>query len=128
MSLNILVVDDSLTVFQVLQKTLRLAHITVDGFYHAPNGKIALKILDEQWIDLVIADLHMPEMGGVELINTMRENNMLASTPVIVVSAEGNRQVIDQLLASGARAFVRKPFSPEEIQAVISDVLGACHA
>jgi two-component system, chemotaxis family, chemotaxis protein CheY len=127
-SFNILVVDDSVTVFEVLQKTIRLAQIPTRHLHHATNGKMALKILEEEWIDLVFADLHMPEMGGVELINTMKERNLLPSIPVIVVSAEGNRQVIEQLLGLGARAFIRKPFSPEEIQAVITGILGACHA
>lgn len=128
MSLNILIVDDSLTVYDVLKKSLHLAHVPVGALFHATDGVMALKILGEQMIDLVFADLHMPGMGGIELINTMRERGLLEGTPVVVVSAEGSHQVIDQLIQKGARAFVHKPFSPEEIQSVVADITGACHA
>ncbi len=128
MAFNILVVDDSLTVFEVIRKTLGLAHIPTGNLYHAPNGLEALKILEENWIDLVFLDLHMPEMGGMELINTMKQRDLLDLIPVIVVSAEGNRQVIEKTQKTGARAYIRKPFSPEEILSIFNDVMGVCHA
>lgn len=125
MSLNVLVVDDSATVRAVIAKTLQLAQIPVGQLFQACDGQEALDTLESQWIDLVFCDLHMPRMTGIELVERMAEKQMLSSVPVVIVTSEGSPQRIEELIHKGVRAYVRKPFTPEQVREVVADVVGA---
>ena len=124
MALNILIVDDSATTRAIIAKTIDMAGIPVGHLGEAANGAEALEILDKEWFDLVFTDLHMPVMSGIELVRQMRSRDLLSSTPVVVVSSEGGQERIDQLMEWGVRAYVRKPFTPEQMTTVIHDMLG----
>ena len=128
MALNILVVDDSQTVRAVIAKTLRLSGVLINELHQAANGKEALEILKDHWIDLILSDINMPVMGGVEMIQQIQQDEVLKTIPVIVVSTEGSTTRIEQLKAQGVRAYIRKPFTPEHVRAVLDDILGADHA
>ena len=67
----------------------------------------------------------MPVMGGLEMIQQMKEDDMLETVPVIVVSTEGSVARIEQLKAEGVRAYIRKPFVPELIREVVDDIMGS---
>ena len=124
MSLNILVVDDSVTVRAVIKKTLDVAGVAVGNLYEAGNGKEALEILAEQWVDLIFSDINMPIMGGVEMIEKLNADETLRSIPVIVVSTEGSATRMEQLKSKGVRAYIRKPFTPETVRKVVDDITG----
>lgn len=124
MALSILVVDDSATVRAVVRKTLELAGVPVSELHEAGNGKEALELLGEHWIDLVFADINMPVMNGVEMIERMREDGLLESVPVIILSTEGSRTRMEELKAKGVRAYLRKPFAPEMLRELVYDVTG----
>ena len=124
MALNILVVDDSDTVRAIIGKTLRLAEIPISEFHEAANGQEALDILKEHWVDLVFSDINMPVMNGVEMIERMSEDDLLRSVPVVMVSTEGSATRIEQLMSKGVRAYIRKPFTPEIIRNVVSNIVG----
>ncbi|MCP4644248.1 MAG: response regulator [bacterium] len=125
MALNILIVDDSETVRDIIAKTLDLAQVPVGELFKAENGKEALDILKDNWIDLVFSDINMPVMGGVEMIETMSQDDLLKAIPVVVVSTEGSATRIEQLMSKGVNAYVRKPFTPEKIRAVVDEIIGA---
>ncbi len=127
MGYNILVVDDSATIRAVIGKTLGLAGVPVTQLYEAGNGREALEVLGAQWIDLVFADINMPEMNGIEMVERMSADGMLGTIPVVMVSTDGSRTRIEELLARGIRAYVRKPFTPEVIRKVVNEVLGGSH-
>ncbi len=124
MALNILVVDDSQTVRAVIIKTLTLAGIPANEIHQAANGKEALEILKDHWIDIIFSDINMPVMGGMEMIQQIQQDDMLKTIPVIVVSTEGSATRIEQLKAQGVRAYIRKPFTPELVRSVVEDILG----
>ncbi|MGB9594705.1 MAG: response regulator [Candidatus Poribacteria bacterium] len=124
MSYNILIVDDSRTTRMVISKTLNLSGIPVNQLYEAENGKVALKILEENWIDLVLADINMPEMDGVEMVDQMAKDGLLKTIPVVIVSTEGSQTRIEEMRAKGVKAYVRKPFTPELIKNLVEDILG----
>ena len=128
MDFNILVVDDSQMVRAVIAKTLQLAEVPVKELFQAANGKEALDILGNNWIDLVFADINMPVMTGVEMIEIMHENGLLQTVPVIIVSSDGSSTRMDQLKAKGVTAYIRKPFTPELLKSVVNDILGVKHA
>jgi len=128
MAFNILVVDDSQMVRAVIAKTLQLAEVPVKELFQAANGKEALDILGNNWIDLVFADINMPVMTGVEMIETMHEDGLLQTVPVIIVSSDGSSTRMDQLKAKGVTAYIRKPFTPELLRSVVDDILEVKHA
>ncbi len=124
MALNILIVDDSETVREIIAKTLSLAQVPISEIFMAANGKEALEVLGANWVDLVFSDINMPVMNGVEMIEKMHEDELMQSIPVIVISTEGSATRIDQLKTKGVRAYIRKPFTPELIRKVVDEVIG----
>ena len=125
MAYNILVVDDSTTVRAVLTKTLEMAQIPVNQLYLAANGRQALAVLQETWIDLVLTDINMPVMDGMELVKEMAADGLLSKVPVVVISTEGSEVRIAELKQNGIRGYLRKPFTPEQVKEVVEHVLGS---
>ena len=124
MSYQVLIVDDSDVVRSMLRKMLLMAGLDVGTVHEAANGHEALEVLDQSWIDIVLVDLNMPEMNGVELIERMSEGSMLVSTPVVVISSEHRDSRIEELKKRGIRAYIKKPFRPENLRDVVGSVLG----
>jgi len=124
MPYNILIVDDSRTIRSVIKKTLDIAGVPVGDLYEAENGKEALDVMNSNWIDLIFADINMPVMSGIEMVKKMSEDNILDKTPVIIVSTEGSKTRIDDLLELGVRAYFRKPINPEELRNIVKEVMG----
>ena len=128
MSYNILVVDDSRTTRMIISKTLNMAGIPISELYQAENGQEALDILDREWIDLVLADINMPVMDGIEMVNRMSADGLMKTVPVVVVSTEGSKTRIEQMRSKGVRAYIRKPFTPEVVKTIVEDILGGQNA
>lgn len=128
MALNILVVDDSEIVRAVIIKSLDLANVPVTEVYQAGNGRAALEILGRKWVDLVFADINMPVMTGMEMVEKMSQDGMLKTIPVVIVSTEGSATRVQDLEAKGVRAYIRKPFKPEDIRQVVDKLIEVPHA
>jgi two-component system chemotaxis response regulator CheY len=124
MAVNLLLVDDSATVRSIIAKTMRMAGVDIGELYEASNGKEALNVLKDHWIDLILTDINMPEMDGVEFIERLKQDDLLKSIPVVVVSTEGSATRVEELIRKGVRAYVRKPFTPEKLREVVDNVLG----
>lgn len=123
MAYNILLVDDSATTRAVIGKTFKVAGIPVSHLYEAANGKEALDILRKNWIDLIMTDINMPVMDGMEMIDVMQRDGLLKSIPVILVTIEGNAKRLDHLRSKGVAAVIHKPFKPEQVREVIEDII-----
>ena len=129
MSLKIMIVDDSSTMRAIIKRTLDMAQLPIDEFFEAASGKEALDLLAKQSVDLVLADINMPEMSGTEMTEHMQKDEQLKSIPVIVISTEASTTRIEDMKKNlGVKGFVHKPFTPEQIRDVINEVTGACHA
>lgn len=123
MGYKILLVDDSNVVKAVLKRILTGSGIAIKQILEAGNGVEALKVMNSDPPDLVITDINMPAMDGVELIERMRLDMMLQRVPVIVISTEGSLTRITNLEEMGIKGYVRKPFVADEIVAVVREVL-----
>lgn len=123
MSLRVLIVDDSKAMRMVVKKTLMAAGFDLDALYEGADGQEALKILDEHEVDVVLSDLHMPNMTGMELLATLQEQNRVPKC-FILVTTEGRRERLREALALGARGFVIKPFQPEGLRKILSLFVG----
>jgi two-component system chemotaxis response regulator CheY len=124
MAFNVLIVDDSSTMRSVIRKTIEMSGFDVGQFFEAGNGREALSVLDKEWADIILTDLHMPEMDGRALLKALHEQATVSTTPVVIVTTEGREERLDELLGMGARACIKKPFRPEEIRNILMDVLG----
>jgi two-component system, chemotaxis family, chemotaxis protein CheY len=111
----------------MLIKTLKMTDLDLGEIHVAIHGKDALEKLKGHWIDLVMTDLNMPEMTGLELVEAMASDGMLKTVPVIVISTDGSEERIQKLKHQGVREYVRKPFTPESVSAAIVKVLGETH-
>jgi two-component system, chemotaxis family, chemotaxis protein CheY len=123
MSFSILVVDDSPLIRKMMKRSLSLSKLDVGLVFEATNGKEALTVLQKEWVDVVLADIHMPVMSGTELIETMMKDEMLSRVPVVVVSAERSEPAIEHLKQLGICAHLTKPFTPEEVMATVTEIL-----
>lgn len=124
MTFSILIVDDSMPMRSVIKKTFKSAGYGGADFHEAANGIEALQQLENHWIDIVITDFTMPLMNGLELIHKMKQNDLCREIPVVVVTTEGSQESVDQFIQGGARGYIKKPFTPEQIRDVITDILG----
>ena len=124
MAFNILIVDDSPTIRAIITKVLRLAKVAINELYEAENGQEALDILKDNWIDLVLADINMPVMNGIEMIERMSADGLLDTIPVIVVSTEGSTPRVERLKNQGIKGYIRKPCSPEFLRQLVDETLG----
>jgi two-component system, chemotaxis family, chemotaxis protein CheY len=121
---RILIVDDSSTTRAVMARILRMAGLAACEIFEAVDGQAALDFLATSRVDLILADLNMPRMDGVEMIRRMDADPLLCGIPVIVVSAEPNAAALTPLRHASLRGHIRKPFTPEEIKKAINEVLG----
>ncbi|MCD6392548.1 MAG: response regulator [Planctomycetes bacterium] len=128
MAFTILIVDDSATMRSVIKRTVQMADMSVGKFLDAPGGQQALDILQQQQVNLVLADINMPGMNGIEMIERMHADESTRAIPVVVISTEASTTRIKQLQEKGVVGYVHKPFTPETIRDVIYEVIGACHA
>lgn len=124
MELNILVVDDSKVTRMMIARTLGLAGVPVETVLEAENGQVGLEKMKGAGIDIVIADINMPVMSGIEMIECMRKDPELESIPVVVVSTVGSSTRIEELRAMGVKAYVRKPFTPEGVRDTLRKIVG----
>ena len=127
MPYNILIVDDSSTTRAMIKRTIKLAGVPVANFYEAGDGQAGLDMLSCLRVDIVLADLNMPNMGGVEMTRHMRQDQAMRQIPVVVVSAEPNGQRLEELKHDGIQGYVPKPFTPEAVRDAITHVLGDAH-
>jgi two-component system chemotaxis response regulator CheY len=123
MAFNVLVVDDSAVMRQMVVRTLRMSGLPLGEIHEASNGEEGLFVLQSEWVDLVMLDINMPVMNGEEMLTRLRGNPETASLPVIVVSTEGSEARLQALKTLGA-AIVRKPFAPVTLRDTILQVTG----
>jgi two-component system chemotaxis response regulator CheY len=124
MSYDILIVDDSATTRAIIRRSIQMADVPAANVYEAENGLAALDVVVARHVDIVLADLHMPQMDGVELTRRLLADPATKGIPVVIISAEPDQAKIDALKQQGARGYLRKPFRPEGVRDVITELLG----
>jgi two-component system chemotaxis response regulator CheY len=120
---RILIVEDSGTMRSLIAATLEDLDqpVKVD---EAENGFEALRLLPQQSYDLIITDINMPDINGLELVSFVKGNPGHREVPLVIVSTEGSERDRDRGMELGANAYLVKPFSPDELRRVVQDLLG----
>jgi two-component system chemotaxis response regulator CheY len=119
---NVLIVEDS----KAIRSMIRVALEEAGDFFavEAGNGFEALKTLPSKRFDLIITDINMPDINGLELIGYVKGNPAYQGIPLVIVSTEKSEEDKKRGLALGASGYVVKPFKKEELVAVVTQVLG----
>ncbi|MBR7068285.1 MAG: response regulator [Bacteroidales bacterium] len=120
MSKTILIVDDSESIREIIKFTLEAEGYNV---LVGVDGKDALKFLDGQTIDLIITDLHMPEMDGIEFIKNVRANGNYTRIPILFLTTESQVAKKMEAKEAGATGWIIKPFVPAKLIAAINKVI-----
>jgi len=119
---NILIVEDS----KAIRSMIRVSLEESGGFYavEAGNGFEALKALPTRRFDLIITDINMPDINGLELIGFVKSNPAYRDIPLVIVSTEKTDEDVKRGLALGAAGYVVKPFSKADLMAAVGKVVG----
>lgn len=124
MAFNVLIVDDSSSMRAVIKKIIKVSGFDVGEFLEAADGQAALNVLGDSWVDLVLTDINMPKMDGLDLIREMKKDEILRSIPVVVVTTEGSEKRVQESMEVGASGYIKKPFMPEDIIKTLSNIMG----
>lgn len=124
MAFNILIVDDSMSMRAVIKKIISLSGFKVDECFEAQNGKDALEILSKNWVDVILSDINMPEMNGIEMLKALKSDELYKQIPVVFITTEGSKERMEEAIQAGASGFLKKPFLPEELRALLYQIIG----
>ena len=111
-----LIVDDSSVMRKIVERSLRQAGVGLTEVVEAGNGAEALGVLAEREVDLILCDIDMPIMDGLEFVRRLQTLENGKSTPVVMITTEGSESHVVQALSCGARGYIRKPFTPEQVR------------
>lgn len=123
MPVSVLVVEDSRAMRDFIVSVLE-----AEGDYEVhevDNGFEALRVLPRGDFGLIVADINLPDVSGIELAKFVRQNARHAETPLIVISTDASQVDIERALAAGATAFLAKPFTPPELVSLIDSTVRA---
>jgi two-component system, chemotaxis family, chemotaxis protein CheY len=116
MPLDVMIVDDSAAIRKILQRVLTQAEIPISSVVEAGDGQEALEALKSKKVSLILSDINMPNMDGLQLLSRLKEDPELSKVPVIMVTTEGGSSKVMEAVNLGAAGYVRKPFTAEQIK------------
>jgi two-component system, chemotaxis family, chemotaxis protein CheY len=118
-----LIIDDSSVMRKIVERSLRQAGINLTQVFEAGNGAEALAVLQANKVDLILCDVNMPVMDGLEFIKQLPGVANAKDVPVVMITTEGSEHHVVQALSSGAKGYIRKPFTPEQVREHVVPVL-----
>lgn len=113
MAKTLMIIDDSATMRKIIMRTVRMSGLEFDKIEEAGNGVEALEKLVAEPLDIVLCDINMPEMNGIEFVRKARQLSSCNDTKIVMVSTESSQETISGVMADGANGFITKPFTPE---------------
>jgi two-component system chemotaxis response regulator CheY len=115
-TVDVLIVDDSAAIRKILQRVLLQAEVPVGTVYEASDGVEALEALRKHTVGLVLSDINMPNMDGLEFLSKVRAEAAWRDLPILMVSTEGTQAKVLEAVERGANGYVRKPFTADQIK------------
>jgi len=120
---DILVVDDSAAIRKILQRVLRQTGMPIRGIHEAADGQEALELMKTQSVDVILTDINMPRMDGIQFLAAVKAAEQWRNIPVLMVTTEGGEAMVGEALRLGASGYVRKPFTADQIKEKLAGVL-----
>jgi two-component system, chemotaxis family, chemotaxis protein CheY len=118
-----LIVDDSSVMRKIVERSLRQAGVNLTKVLEAGNGAEALAVLQENQVDLILCDINMPIMDGLEFVKQLAGVPNAKGVPVVMITTEGSESHVVQALSCGARGYIRKPFTADQVKEHVLPVL-----
>src|ERR1700748_1783494 len=122
-----LIVDDSAMMRKVVERALRQAGVNLTEVIQANNGVEALTFLREAvggtGFDLIFSDINMPIMDGLEFIEQRKQEGLAPNVPVVMITTEGSSPMVMRALAAGAKGYICKPFTTDQVKACVMPLL-----
>ncbi len=118
-----LIVDDSSVMRKIIERSLRQAGLDLEKIVEAGNGAEALGVLRDNPVDLILCDINMPVMDGLEFVRQIGTVESAKGVPIVMITTEGSESHVVQALSAGARGYIRKPFTPDQVKEHVLPVL-----
>lgn len=115
MALDVLIVDDSAAIRKILQRVLVQTELQIGNTYEANDGQEALALLKANKVGLILSDINMPNMDGLQLLSELKKTEH-KQVPVLMITTEGAQAKVIEAVNLGAVGYVRKPFTAEQIK------------
>lgn len=119
-----LIVDDSSVMRKIVERSLRQAGVELESVSEAANGAEALAALQSTAVDLILCDINMPVMDGLEFVSQIGTVESAKGVPIVMITTEGSESRVVQALSAGARGYIRKPFTPDQVKDHVLPLLG----
>jgi two-component system, chemotaxis family, chemotaxis protein CheY len=116
MDLNVLIVDDSAAIRKILVRVLSQTDLPIKQIHEANDGSEALKIVEANDVSLILSDINMPNVDGLELLTQLRTTPKWKDLSVVMITTEGSQAKVLEAVQLGAKGYVRKPFTAEQIK------------
>jgi two-component system chemotaxis response regulator CheY len=114
--MNVLIVDDSSVMRKIVERSLRQAGLELSKVSEANNGAEALALVQENSFDLILTDINMPTMDGLEFVRQLQSVENAKGVPVVMITTEGSESRVVEALSCGARGYIRKPFTADQVK------------
>jgi two-component system chemotaxis response regulator CheY len=114
--IHTLIVDDSSVMRKIVERSLRQAGLDPLVVYEAGSGVEGLEVLKVKQVDLILSDINMPSMDGLEFLRQIRAQNLAPGVPVVMITTESSEEPVKQAIEAGARGYIRKPFTAEQVK------------
>ena len=121
---RVLIVDDSSVMRKIVERSLRQAGFTLGEVLEANNGVEALDLVRGNELDLILSDINMPIMDGLEFVRQLRSVGSAQGVPVVMITTEASETRVLEAISCGARGYIRKPFTPDQVKERIAPLLG----
>jgi two-component system chemotaxis response regulator CheY len=123
--LKVLIVDDSAVMRKIVERALRQGGLDLGEVLEAGNGVEALTAVKKGGFDLILSDINMPVMDGLEFLKSIAAENLAKGVPVVMITTEGSEARVVEALSAGAKGYLRKPFTPEQVKERVAPLVGA---
>ncbi|MGO8794587.1 MAG: response regulator [Candidatus Sulfotelmatobacter sp.] len=123
MAIRALIVDDSSVMRKIVERCLRQAGMDLGQVLEASNGAEALALVNENTFDLILSDINMPVMDGLEFIRHLKEIETAKGIPIVMITTEGGEKSVLEALSLGAKGYIRKPFTPDQVKEHVIPIL-----
>jgi two-component system, chemotaxis family, chemotaxis protein CheY len=124
-NLRALIIDDSSVMRKIVERSLRQAGLELGEVKEASNGAEGLALLAKSPVDLILCDINMPVMDGIDFVRRLQDIENAKSVPVVIITSEGGESHVVQALSAGARGYIRKPFTPDQVKEHVLPLLEA---
>jgi two-component system, chemotaxis family, chemotaxis protein CheY len=115
-NIKTLIVDDSAVMRKIVERSLRQAGVEIAQVIEAANGAEALAAVQANKVDLILCDINMPVMDGLEFVKQLPSVAQAKGVPVVMITTEGSEGHVVQALSAGASGYIRKPFTAEQVK------------